>query len=88
MHPQSLSFTIHNVEQRDIGYRYALLTDGVAQVTSVTPILRTGETYQVNQRYVIQGERPRVEVEIRLLETGQSIHFWSTRSTESDREGA
>ena len=88
MRPQSLSFAIHNVEQRDIGYRYALLVDGVAQVTSATPVLRTGENYRVNARYMIQGERPRVKVEIRLLATGQSIHFWSTRSTRSDKEGA
>ena len=74
---QSVTFTIHNMEGGNVRYNYIVLAGGALVTDSVTPVIADSASDHIKQQFAIRGRSSRVEIEVRLLTTGESIHFWS-----------
>lgn len=73
------NFAIHNLEGRDIVYRYRVYADDQSQATSTEVRVASKELKFVSSDVLIAGPGPRVKVTIELIDQRQSIHFWVER---------
>ncbi|HVQ44893.1 MAG TPA: hypothetical protein VMT30_08120 [Candidatus Saccharimonadia bacterium] len=71
-----IEFTVHNLEGRTTAYPYAIYRDD-QQIATGTITLNNFATSPVNQSLVIAGTKTRTMITVKLLNTGQSIHFWT-----------
>ncbi len=75
-----VSFTVHNLEERDMTYRYIVYatTTSPPQIQTVSIPKGVTQTIIANLPATDYGER--VPVAVELIDQQQSIHFWVSRS--------
>lgn len=77
-----VSFTIHNLEGVGMKYGYQIAVNGVVSVSG-TVSAHDGETRTTQSSIQFPGSDQRVEVEVKLINNNQAVHFWLERKLET-----
>lgn len=88
--PFQLSFTIHNLEGKDMKYPVSISAISDTEPPIILPLLETSVEIDKNISKTLQVEltlpassSAREKVQIELVDLNQSIHFWSLVTTPS-----
>jgi hypothetical protein len=79
-----VSFVVHNIEARDMTYRYTVTyTDAAGAVTTFadnTIIISNGQLQTITHNVVVPAGTGRGQVAVQLINKGQTVHFWLERT--------
>jgi uncharacterized membrane protein len=80
---QRVPFTIVNHEGRAVEYSYAIYANGRQVAAPTTRTVDDGAQFSTSQPFQITDQGSRVDIEVRLLGIGESIHYWVTKGPAS-----
>jgi uncharacterized membrane protein len=76
---QSFSFTIHNLEYKDMTYKYEISAfddEADRSIYSDSVNLSHDEYKTIGGSYTVATASGRIKIEVLLVNKNQSIHFW------------
>jgi len=76
---ETFNFTIHNQEGHDFTYTYLITINGKRYLQPRQIAVPNGASRTVRKTIAINDTSNRAEVQVSLLGTGQTIHYWTER---------
>lgn len=75
----NFSFTIHNLEYKDMTYSYqisAISNEWTEKITKGEKTLKHDEYATIPVEFKLKNKADRVKIEVNLIDLSQPIHFW------------
>lgn len=78
---QKIRFALHNLEGQNVTYSYITYINGKPTGPQKTIFVPSEATTPITETINLATTDPRVEVTIKLINTNQSIHYWTEKES-------